>query len=142
MLGIKKVDHWKPEDTICILKLLNFHLSWNWGQDLLRDFLEKEGLEDMVEEIFPFTAEFSHNLVTILDTEDVKNTAHWSEETLVERYYKSKGKKYVRRLSKAELEAKRIEEELRQKEELLREQEEAKRREKAAAEEKKRKEEQ
>jgi hypothetical protein len=103
---------------------------------LLRDVLEKEGLEDMVEELFPFTAEYSHNLVTIMDPEDLKNTAHWSNETLIERYYKSKGKKYVRRLTKAELEAKRLEEELRQKEELLREQEEAKRREKAAAEEK------
>ena len=65
----------------------------------------------MVEEIFPFTAEFSHNLVTIIDAEDIKGTHHWSDETLLERYYKSKGKKYVKRLSKAELEARRLEEE-------------------------------
>ncbi len=133
-LGIKKVNHWKPEDSLCILKLLNFHLSWNWGQDLLRDVLEKEGLEDMVEELFPFTAEYSHNLVTIIDPEDLKGTPQWSEETLVERYYKSKGKKYVRRLSKAELEAKRLEEERLEREQIQREKEEAERRKKAAEE--------
>jgi hypothetical protein len=87
------------------LKLLNFHLSWNWGQDLLRDVLEKEGLEDMVEEIFPFTAEYAHNLVTIVDPEDLKGTRFWSDETLLERYYKSNGKTYSRKLSKSELEA-------------------------------------
>jgi hypothetical protein len=45
----------------------------------MRDVLEKSGLEDLVEEIFPFTAEFSHNLVTILDKEDIKGTQHWSD---------------------------------------------------------------
>ena len=59
----------------------------------------------MVEEIFPFTAEFSHNLVTILDQDDIKGTQFWSDETLMEKYYKSQGKKYSRRLSKKELEA-------------------------------------
>jgi hypothetical protein len=43
-LSIKEVTPWVPEDTICIIKLLNFHLSWNWGQDLLRDVLEQAGL--------------------------------------------------------------------------------------------------
>jgi len=85
-LGIKKVDHWKPEDSLCIFKLLNFRLSWNWGQDLLRDVLEREGLEDLVEELFPFTAEYSHNLVTIMDPEDLKGTPLWSEETLTKKY--------------------------------------------------------
>ncbi len=57
----------------------------------MRDVLEKSGLGDLVEEIFPFTAEFSHNLVTILDKEDIKGTQHWSDQSLVERYYQSKG---------------------------------------------------
>jgi hypothetical protein len=69
-----------------------------------------EGLADMVEEIFPFTAEYAHNLVTIMDAEDLKETALWSDETLMERYYKSKGKKFVKRLNKNELEARRLEE--------------------------------
>jgi penicillin amidase len=82
-LGIKNWNPWVPEDTICIIKLLNFHLSWNWGQDLLRDVLEKAGLEDLVEEIFPFTAEYAHNMVTIIDGEDIRGTKFWSDETLV-----------------------------------------------------------
>ena len=124
-LGIKLVEPWKPEDSVCIFKLLNFHLSWNWGQDLLRDVLEKAGLEDMVEELFPFTAEYAHNMVTIIDPEDIKGTKLWSDETLMERYYKSKGKKYARRLSKKEQEQQRIEEEARQKELLAKEKEAA-----------------
>jgi hypothetical protein len=67
--------------------------------------LESAGLEDMVEEIFPFTAEFSHNLITIIDAEDLVGTPYWSNETLVERYYKSQGKTYQRKLSKKEQEA-------------------------------------
>ena len=86
MIGVKEFLPWTPVDSVCILKLLNFHLSWNWGQDLLREVLSKSGLEDMVEEIFPFTAEFSHNMVTIIDAEDLKNTSTWSDETLVEQY--------------------------------------------------------
>ena len=31
LLGIKEVEPWTPVDTVCIFKLLNFHLSWNWG---------------------------------------------------------------------------------------------------------------
>jgi len=49
----------------------------------MREVVSKAGLEDLVEEIFPFTAEFSHNLVTIIDPEDIKGTKHWSEETLL-----------------------------------------------------------
>jgi acyl-homoserine lactone acylase PvdQ len=111
LLGIKEVEPWAPVDSICILKLLNFHLSWNWGQDLLRDVLEKSGLEDMVEEIFPFTAEYSHNLVTIIDPEDIKGTKFWSDETLVQKYHKLTGKlsqsSRVRKSSRDEDEAHR-----------------------------------
>ncbi len=31
MLGIKEFQPWSPVDTVCIFKLLNFYLSWNWG---------------------------------------------------------------------------------------------------------------
>ncbi len=45
----------------------------------------------MAEEIFPFTAEFSHNLVTILSEEDIIGTKHWSEtETLLDQYKRVK----------------------------------------------------
>ncbi len=76
----------------------------------MRDVLEKSGLGDLVEEIFPFTAEFSHNLVTILDKEDIMGTHHWSDQSLVERYYQSKGKKFTRKLSKSQLEAQHLKE--------------------------------
>ena len=103
VLGIAQFVPWVPSDTICVLKLLNFHLSWNWGQDLLREVLEHAGLEDMIEEIFPFTAEFSHNLVTIIDPEDIKDTKFWSDQTLTDRYYASRGlTKVPKKLSIAE----------------------------------------
>jgi hypothetical protein len=62
--------------------------------------LETSGLGDMVEEIFPYTEEFSHNMVTIVDKEDLIGTKHYSEETLMEKYYKSKGGVYVKKLTK------------------------------------------
>jgi len=83
VLGVKEFRPWTPTDSLCILKLLNFHLSWNWGQDLLREVISQAGLDDMVEEIIPFTAEFTHNLVTVIDPEDIKGTKLWSDETLV-----------------------------------------------------------
>jgi acyl-homoserine lactone acylase PvdQ len=90
LLGITEFQPWTPEDSVSIFKLLNFRLSWNWGHDLNREIIQESGLEDMVEEIFPFTAEFSHNLVTIIDAEDLVNSPFWSNETLVERYTKAK----------------------------------------------------
>ena len=57
------------------MRLINFHLSYNWSQDLLRDIfanLENGELRDLVEEIVPFSKEFSHNLTTVLDDEDMK----------------------------------------------------------------------
>ena len=60
----------------------------------MREMLIESGLEDMVEEIFPYTAEYSHNLVTIIDEEDLKGTKLWSEEnTLTDLHYMSKGLK-------------------------------------------------
>lgn len=37
--GIYKMEPWRPVDSLCLLKILNFHLSWNWGQDLTREAL-------------------------------------------------------------------------------------------------------
>lgn len=45
----------------------------------------------MAEEIFPFSAEFSHNLVTIIGEEDIIGTKHWTDkETLAEQYKRVK----------------------------------------------------
>jgi len=78
-LGVKKLEPWTPVDSIGIIKLLNFHLSWNWSQDLLREVMDDFGLEDLLEEIVPFTAEYTHKMVTIIGEEDIKDTQHWSE---------------------------------------------------------------
>lgn len=58
----------------------------------------------MVEELFPFTSEYSHNLVTIVDPEDIKGTQFWSDTNIVERYYSERGLKYERKLTTAEKE--------------------------------------
>lgn len=94
-LGHYDIKPWTPVDTMAILKLLNFHLSWNWNQDLMRELLSKMYLDDMIEDIFPFTAEGSFNMVTIIDDEDLVGTKFWSDETLTERYHKSKGTKPI-----------------------------------------------
>eukprot|EP00347_Sterkiella_histriomuscorum_P007762 403347656 len=91
LLGHQEIQPWKPVDSLTIIKLLNFHLSWNWGQDLMRDMLSQSGLEDMVEQIFPYTADYSYNMVTVIDEEDIKGTQFWSDETLSEKYHKKKG---------------------------------------------------
>ena len=76
LLGITDIQPWSPVDTVCIFKLLNFHLSWNWGQDLMRDVLENNlDLDsDLVEQLIPFTSEYTHNLVTVFDKNDLKDT--------------------------------------------------------------------
>ena len=73
-VGLDHFEPWTPVDTLCILKLLDFHLSWNWGQDILREFVKNLSpeLKSMVEEIIPFTSEYSHNLVTLMNEEDTK----------------------------------------------------------------------
>ena len=78
-------------DTLSIMKLINFHLSYNWSQDLLRgifESLEDGELKDLVDEIVPFSQEFSHNLKPILDDDDMKKHGLFSNEPLLDRYKK------------------------------------------------------
>ena len=73
------------------MKLINFHLSYNWSQDLLRgifESLEDGELKDLVDEIVPFSQEFAHNLKPILDDDDMKKHGLFSNEPLLERYKK------------------------------------------------------
>jgi len=70
-----EIEPWSVIDTLSIMKLINFHLSYNWSQDLLRgifESLEDGELKDLVDEIVPFSQEFSHNLKPILDDDDMK----------------------------------------------------------------------
>ena len=47
-----EMEQWTPVDTLAIMKMINFHLSYNWSQDLLRGIfenLEDGEIKDMVE---------------------------------------------------------------------------------------------
>ena len=72
--GITKFEPWTPADSLAILKLMNFHLSWSWKLDLMREYIDElhPELKDLVEELAPFTSEFSVNLVTLLNNEEAK----------------------------------------------------------------------
>ena len=65
------IEPWTVVDSLSISKLLVFQTSWNWGQDLFRELIADSGLADMVDEIFPFTAEHSYNLVTVINDEEL-----------------------------------------------------------------------
>jgi len=84
--GIKEFEPWKPEDTIGLLKYLNFHLSWNWNQDLQKDIFSKyhPDLQEFLEDLFPTRIENLLNPTTILSVEDLKKTGIFSDETLGE----------------------------------------------------------
>ena len=75
-LGIQgKIAKWTPVDSLALMKVINFHLSANWNLDLLRDILaslEDGELKDMVNELTPFGAEFTHGLQSALDDDDMK----------------------------------------------------------------------
>ncbi len=59
----------------------------------MRDALENNlNLEhDLVEQLIPFTSEYTHNLVTIFDDEDLKEQSYWSPtKDLLSEYKKTK----------------------------------------------------
>jgi penicillin amidase len=87
LVGLKEFEPWTPIDSLCQIKLMNFHLSWNWGQDLVRDHISSisDELKDMIEEILPFTSEFSHNLVTMMDESDARRSGIYSDDSLLDR---------------------------------------------------------
>ena len=69
------VEPWSPVDSLALMRLMNFHLSFNWNMDMLREIygnLDDGALKDMVEELTVFSSEFAHNLITTLDEEDMK----------------------------------------------------------------------
>lgn len=81
----------EPFSTADILangRLISFHLSWNWNQDLAREAIREShpDLADIVEELLPFSSEFLSALVTVIDDDDLKEWNQYSEQTLSERY--------------------------------------------------------
>jgi len=47
-------------------------------------------LAELFDEIIPYQTKYLHNLVTIVDDDDLKKAGQWSNETLQERFDKSK----------------------------------------------------
>lgn len=86
-LGITDMDEWTVEDVLSIAKVMTFNLTWNWNQELARDIFSEldDEIKDMIEELAPFTAEYSHNLVTIIDEEDLPEHEK-SDVTIQQRY--------------------------------------------------------
>lgn len=60
----------------------------------MREFVMNlnDELKSMVEELVPFTSEFSHKLVTIMNEDDAKAHGIWSEESILDKYHVSQGR--------------------------------------------------
>jgi len=66
----------------------------------MRDVLENNlNLDsDLVEQLVPFTSEYTHNLVTIFDKNDLKDSKHLSQtEDLIDKYKKTKSIKKIQK---------------------------------------------
>jgi hypothetical protein len=66
----------------------------------MRDVLENNlNLDpDLVEQLIPFTSEYSHNLVTIFDKDDLKDSSFLSQaENLIDQYKKTRNVKKIQK---------------------------------------------
>ena len=72
--------------------MMGLSLTWNFSLDYTREAVRQmhPDLAELVEELIPFTSNFMHNLVTILDEDDLKAQKQWSETTIHERYSAAK----------------------------------------------------
>jgi hypothetical protein len=71
------------------MRLINFHLSFSWSQDILREImgnLEDGELKDLVDEMIPIGKEFNHNYTTILSEEDMKAAGLHHDQPLLKRF--------------------------------------------------------
>ena len=71
---LKEWRPWSPIDSLALLKYKSYYLSWNWMNDLAREALRQKhpDLADMAEEINPFMSKYMHDMVTIIEDEDLK----------------------------------------------------------------------
>ena len=83
-----KIEPWTPVDSLAALNLIKFSLTWDWPKDFLREILKSESSElaEIADELVPYTSEYLHKLVTVLDDDDVKRMGKWSDTTLADKY--------------------------------------------------------
>jgi len=91
--GLNK-ENWRPwtaYDSLALIQVLNFKLSWNWMNDLARYAYKTRDPEigAITEELLPFSAENLYKLVNVIDDDDLKKMGQFSEETLTQRYHKA-----------------------------------------------------
>ena len=80
------MEPWHPVDSLMLLKFLNFHLTSNWGQELLRDILSEHLVDtDLIKDLIPFNSGTSQT-DSILDDADMKQAGLFLEEPLIKRF--------------------------------------------------------
>ena len=59
---------WTPVDSLAIINLIKFSLTWDWPKDFMREVLKTENpeLAQWADELTPYTKQYLENLVTIL----------------------------------------------------------------------------
>jgi len=76
LFGINKETFvpWSPADSITCIKMMGFNLTWNWANDLLREAFRQrsEELEEILDDLIPFTSDKLPETLTIVDEEDLK----------------------------------------------------------------------
>jgi hypothetical protein len=69
--------------------LIFLHLSFSWTTDYLRDLLstlENGELRSIADELAPFRAEHTIDMMTILDDDDMKADGLYDEKTIMEKF--------------------------------------------------------
>jgi len=53
---------------------MHLGLTWDWQSDLIREINKSQSkdLEEIAEQLSPFTHNFLHNVITILRDDDIK----------------------------------------------------------------------
>jgi acyl-homoserine lactone acylase PvdQ len=89
LLGNSRPDPWHPVDSLATMRLIFLHLSFSWTTDYLRDLLsslENGELRSIADELAPFRAEHTIDLMTILDDDDMKADGLYDEKTIMEKF--------------------------------------------------------
>ena len=89
LLGNTRPDPWHPVDTLATMRLIFLHLSFSWTTDYLRDLLsnlENGELRSIADELAPFRAEHTIDLMSILDDDDMKASGLYDEKTIMEKF--------------------------------------------------------